>query len=1168
MMPSMKKNVPLAVAAVAMLAVAGCSGNANSSPSTRGSVKISTAVVGQSQSQIDHVTLTISGGTPALSPAIVASLVKTDATHWSAFVSSIPAGTGYTFTVDGYGPAPTNTHLYAGSAVASITAGGTTQVTVMAQEVNPTPGATTHTPVIDSFTASAVLVQPGAAVNVAVTAHDPDGNAMTYAWTDTCAGTFAPANASATVWTAPATVPATPCQLSVRIADAINQTSVTAYLVIQVQTSTVGNGQVNAQFNTYPVVTLVKLDEYIVQAGQAPTAGVPANLPVGITADVMVTATDPDGDPLTYTYVSSCGSATFTPPGSVGPAVGNGATPNQTRFFFTDPKGNCSVSVSVSDGRGGTTTGVVVMAGAQPAASAPVITRVIAPNANGVVTPGTKYSLRVEAHDSQGTGLSFAWTNVSGTTANVVSGPANTADSYSTIDWTAPNPLVTPMSVTVRATSLGAVPNLSTTYTFVFVSNDPCFGIANGTACQGPNACISGMTCTAGVCGGGTAKVCTASDSCHLAGTCDPTSGACSNPTAADGATCSDVIAGTGTPGTPNLCTGTAAAPDHCAAGVCVGGGTVVCAAAPICQVQGACVPATGCPAPTPAPAATPCTGTNLCFQSYACNGAGTCAGSSPVSCTGAACTSGGTCNPATGTCQGGTNLPNGTACNDSNPCTTGDVCTNGVCSGTPLCPVGSSCNPTTLACVDTAVVPQVAKSLDLGSLTGVAQAADGSTYATGALFTPAKTFDGTTLTSAGAGDVFLGKYNANGTMAWVKNYGDAADQQPTGVAVTGDATVAAIGQFLGGLATLSNTGTYAIDYVLFADTTTGNVQHAVQFDLGLGGNLSAVAANPSLNLVAVCGKAVNAATSLVPGATNAGLTDIVIGVYNSAGVRQWSKQIGTAGNEECDAIAIDDVGNVFAAGKYDGTGGLSFTGTPLPNPGNSFRKHIWVAKFNGTTGAAQLQTSFGSGVGSHQPKSIAVNAAGDVVLAGLFTNTLPFGAFTVGTACVAANPGCLVSAGGSDAFVAKLTPALVPVWATGLGSISGDEARGADLDSFGNVTAVGLLYGTTTIQTVTPATVATAAVAGPTAPGASNSAAFVLKLSGATGTVTSSSAYGNTTNTINANSVVVNRYGTGAVKDAVVFGGEYAGALNFGGTSAPMSSAGTAGFLVFSKLQ
>ena len=50
---------------------------------------------------------------------------------------------------------------------------------------------------------------------------------------------------------------------------------------------------------------------------------------------------------------------------------------------------------------------------------------------------------------------------------------------------------------------------------------------------------------------------CTASDACHVAGTCDPATGNCSTPAVTDGTTCDD----------GNTCTLT----DKCQAGVCKG---------------------------------------------------------------------------------------------------------------------------------------------------------------------------------------------------------------------------------------------------------------------------------------------------------------------------------------------------------------------------------------------------------------------------------------------------------------------------------------------------------------------------------------------------------------------------------------------------------------------
>src|SRR5438046_10211095 len=65
--------------------------------------------------------------------------------------------------------------------------------------------------------------------------------------------------------------------------------------------------------------------------------------------------------------------------------------------------------------------------------------------------------------------------------------------------------------------------------------------LRSGTACNDNNACTSGETCQNGACGSPTSTVtCTALDQCHVAGTCDPMSGVCSNPNKANGTACND----------------------------------------------------------------------------------------------------------------------------------------------------------------------------------------------------------------------------------------------------------------------------------------------------------------------------------------------------------------------------------------------------------------------------------------------------------------------------------------------------------------------------------------------------------------------------------------------------------------------------------------------------
>jgi hypothetical protein len=233
---------------------------------------------------------------------------------------------------------------------------------------------------------------------------------------------------------------------------------------------------------------------------------------------------------------------------------------------------------------------------------------------------------------------------------------------------------------------------------------------ANGTTCTDNNACTSGETCQNGTCGSPTSTVtCTALDQCHVAGTCDTTTGVCSNPNKANGTMCDD----------GNACTQT----DTCQSASCVGSEPVVCTALNQCHTAGTCDPATGmCSNPTRQDG-TSCDDGDGCTVGDRCLG-GTCTGvprscDDGVACTDDSCVAGecrhepldGHCD--TGECflaqctpgtpgadaAGCTRVPvgEGDTCTSDDFACTEDVCTAGACRHTPRdiqCATGEACLP------------------------------------------------------------------------------------------------------------------------------------------------------------------------------------------------------------------------------------------------------------------------------------------------------------------------------------------------------------------------------------------------------------------------------------------------------------------------------------------
>ena len=131
--------------------------------------------------------------------------------------------------------------------------------------------------------------------------------------------------------------------------------------------------------------------------------------------------------------------------------------------------------------------------------------------------------------------------------------------------------------------------------------------VANGMPCDDGNGCTVSDSCQGGVCASGTAKTCAALDQCHVAGTCDSSTGNCSNPTKVNGTGCND----------GNACTTI----DQCMAGSCVGMSSVICTASDQCHVAGTCNPGTGNCSNPAAGNGNPCSDGNACTQSDTCQG-------------------------------------------------------------------------------------------------------------------------------------------------------------------------------------------------------------------------------------------------------------------------------------------------------------------------------------------------------------------------------------------------------------------------------------------------------------------------------------------------------------------------------------------------------------------
>jgi hypothetical protein len=174
-------------------------------------------------------------------------------------------------------------------------------------------------------------------------------------------------------------------------------------------------------------------------------------------------------------------------------------------------------------------------------------------------------------------------------------------------------------------------------------------------------------------------------------------------------------------------------------------------------------------------------------------------------------------------------------------------------------------------------------------------------------------------------------------------------------------------------------------------------------------------------------------------GQTNAGRIDIFLAKYDSSGMKQWVRLLGTAGSDRAYGVAVDSSGNVYLAGCVQGAvDGQSYAG------GND----IVIAKYD-STGTRQWVRLLGT-TGSDVASAIALDLSGNIYVTGATSGKLDG----------------QTNAGLNDIFVAKYDASGTKQWVRLLGSTSSDQGNGIAVDSSGNITVTGYAYGAIDSQT------------------------------------------------------------------------------------------------------
>jgi hypothetical protein len=163
-----------------------------------------------------------------------------------------------------------------------------------------------------------------------------------------------------------------------------------------------------------------------------------------------------------------------------------------------------------------------------------------------------------------------------------------------------------------------------------------------------------------------------------------------------------------------------------------------------------------------------------------------------------------------------------------------------------------------------------------------------------------------------------------------------------------------------------------------------------------------------------------------------------------------WAKSFGGTSSDGIYKCVLDDDGNIYSTGYFTGT--VDFD--PGPNVFNLTSNgsgDIFVSKLD-VAGELKWAISLGS-TGADQGIGIALDSANDIIIGGIFTNTVDF------------NPGTgvanLTSKGGDDFFVLKMDTASNYIWAVSTGGTNNDWINSICTDNSGNIYAAGQFTGT-----------------------------------------------------------------------------------------------------------
>lgn len=311
-------------------------------------------------------------------------------------------------------------------------------------------------------------------------------------------------------------------------------------------------------------------------------------------------------------------------------------------------------------------------------------------------------------------------------------------------------------------------------------------------------------------------------------------------------------------------------------------------------------------------------------------------------------------------------------------------------------------------------------------------------------------------LTGTGFRQVFVAKYNRNGTIQWVRQPGGSINTnnyaRSISVDLNGNSFITGYlgrpGVKFGTTATLNDPGTFVVKY-----STTGAAIWATKVGTGNADGW-AIVNNPCGDTF-ITGYVQSTETFSTGTLTAIGNRDVFLARIDNIGVLVWVKQFGGTNSDVYSrGISLDMNGNIFITGEFSQQ--LVFGSTAL-NTSTSTRE-MYVAKCDSAGNAIWAKKSSNSS-GATIGAAIKAVPNGDCYVAGTFS----------GMANVDVCGVSLVSNNNGRLFVVKLDMNGNAIWGQQSNSLNaGEGVLGISLDAYHHVYISGYIQGSSLFGSTT----------------------------------------------------------------------------------------------------